>query len=583
MQRPSVKTGATDSMKEPLISFRDFSFQYRSLSEPTLRNVNLDIYPGEKILIAGPSGCGKSTLAHCMNGLIPFTYSGTITGEYTLKGKRPSELSIFEISRSVGTILQDQDGQFIGLSVGEDVAFAFENDCMKTADMKPKVTKALEVVDMLPYIDHSPHELSGGQKQRVSLAGVLSMDADILLFDEPLANLDPASGKQAIELMDHIHSETNKTIIIIEHRIEDVLEQDVDRIVLMAEGRIVQIGTPDEMLASSVMQQHGLREPLYVSALKYAGYACKPEDKPSSLLAISNNDEARECLSNWVAGEGDATRQTERTSMLEMDNVRFSYDGEREVIRGVSLTIGAGERIALLGNNGAGKSTLSHLLTGIAAPTAGTIKLNGEDIRSWSIRKRGGHIGYVMQNPNHMITQPMIREEVAFGLRMRGMKEEEVMARVEETLRICGLYGYREWPVSALSYGQKKRVTIASILAMKPSLMILDEPTAGQDHKHYTEFMSFISELAESGMSFLFITHDMHLALEYTERAAVLCNGELIAIGDTAHVLTHMEAIERANVKETSLGTLARLTGVCEPEALVRKFIDHEKRVKHHE
>ncbi|MCM3338653.1 ABC transporter ATP-binding protein [Paenibacillus sp. MER TA 81-3] len=570
-------------MKEPLISFRDFSFQYRSLSEPTLRQINLDIYPGEKILIAGPSGSGKSTLAHCINGLIPFTYSGTLSGEYSLRGQRPADLSIFEISRSVGTILQDQDGQFIGLSVGEDVAFAFENDCMASADMKPKVTHALDIVDMLPLHDQSPHELSGGQKQRVSLAGVLSMEADILLFDEPLANLDPASGKHAMELMEEIHRQTEKTIIIIEHRVEDVLEQPVDRVVIMAEGRIVKVGTPDEILSSNIMREHGLREPLYVSALKYAGCDLLPKDKPSSLAQVSASPVVKERLAVWADSAEPASKSAPHPPLIEMEDVRFSYDGEREIIRGVSLAIGIGERVALLGNNGAGKSTLSHLLTGIAKPNAGVIRLQGEPINSWSIRRRGEHIGYVMQNPNHMITQPMIWDEVALGLRVRGLSEDEVKTRVEETLRICGLYGYREWPVSALSYGQKKRVTIASILVMEPKLMILDEPTAGQDYRHYTEFMSFISHLADSGMSFLFITHDMHLALEYTERAAVLCNGELIAVGDTAHVLTDTDAIAQANLKETSLGALSRLTGVSAPEAFVRHFIVQEKKVNHHE
>ncbi|CAH8719741.1 ABC transporter ATP-binding protein [Paenibacillus thiaminolyticus] len=570
-------------MREPLISFRDFSFQYRSLSEPTLKNITLDIYPGEKILIAGPSGSGKSTLAHCINGLIPFTYGGTISGEYSLQGRRPADLSIFEISRSVGTILQDQDGQFIGLSVGEDVAFAFENDCMPVAEMKPKVARALEIVDMLPHIGHSPHELSGGQKQRVSLAGVLSMEAGVLLFDEPLANLDPASGKHAMALIEDIHQQTGKTILIIEHRVEDVLEQPVDRIVIMAEGRIVRTGTPDEILASSVMSTHGLREPLYVTALKYAGCELAPEDRPSSLERVSADPDNRFRLAAFAAAADSVKPLPDREPLVEMDNVRYSYDGEREVIRGVSLTIGQGERLALLGNNGAGKSTLSHLLTGIAKPSSGSIRLLGEDTRSWSIRRLGQQIGYVMQNPNHMITQAMIWDEVALGLRVRGLGEEDVSARVEETLRICGLYGYREWPISALSYGQKKRVTIASILALEPRLMILDEPTAGQDYKHYTEFMSFISRLADSGLSFLFITHDMHLALEYTERAAVLCDGAIIACGETASVLTDVSAIARANLKETSLGALARLTGAAAPEMLVRDFIAHEKKVNHHE
>ncbi|MDK8181551.1 ABC transporter ATP-binding protein [Paenibacillus sp. UMB4589-SE434] len=570
-------------MNQPIISFRDFSFQYRSLSEPTLKGINLDIYPGEKILIAGPSGSGKSTLAHCINGLIPFTYGGTITGDYTLQGKRPADLSIFEISQTVGTILQDQDGQFIGLSVGEDVAFAFENECMPQSEMRPLVEQALQVVDMLPLINQSPHDLSGGQKQRVSLAGVISMDTEVLLFDEPLANLDPASGKRAIELMEDIHQKSNKTMIIIEHRVEDVLEQPIDRIVVMAEGEIVAIGTPDELLASSMLQAHGLREPLYVAALKYAGVELDKEDHPSSLERLSSRGEVRERLSIWLGEELDAADKSPSEPILALQDVKFSYDGERDIIKGVSLHIGRGERVALLGNNGAGKSTLSHLFTGIAKPSSGNVLYGGERINEWSIRKRGQHIGYVMQNPNHMITQQMIADEVSLGLRMRGMPADAVTARVEETLRTCGLYGYRNWPISALSYGQKKRVTIASILALQPEIMILDEPTAGQDYKHYTEFMDFIVSLSDQGTSFLFITHDMHLALEYTDRAAVLHDGRCIAQGTTSQVLTNIEAIAQANLKETSLGKLARSTGVAQPERFVQHFIQHEKKVKRDE
>lgn len=565
-------------MTEPIISFKNFSFQYRSLSEPTLKDINLELFPGEKILIAGPSGSGKSTLAHCINGLIPFTYTGTITGEYQLKGKRPDELSIFEISQTVGTILQDQDGQFIGLSVGEDVAFAYENECMPTSEMKERVVSALEIVDMLDFVDHSPHDLSGGQKQRVSLAGVLSMDVDVLLFDEPLANLDPASGKHAMELMEELHQQHNQTMIIIEHRVEDVLEQPIDRIIVMSEGRIAAIGTPDELLSSSVMQEHGLREPLYISALKYAGVHLQPEDRPSELEGLSQRMAIKDKLDTWLDTADHKTDDSHPTPLISMQDVRFSYDGEEDVIRGITLEIGQGERIALLGNNGAGKSTLSHLLTGIVKPSGGEIYFRDERINKWSIRRRGKHIGYVMQNPNHMITQQMIADEIGLGLRMKGMPQDEVRAKVEDTLRICGLYGYRDWPISALSYGQKKRVTIASILAMEPELMILDEPTAGQDYKHYTEFMDFIVSLADRGMSFMFITHDMHLALEYTDRAFVLHDGTCIAEGDTSSVLTNLEAIQRANLKETSLGILAREAGLQAPEAFVRRFIQHERK-----
>ncbi|WP_018758673.1 ABC transporter ATP-binding protein [Paenibacillus terrigena] len=565
-----------------MISFQQFSFQYQKLTEPTLRNINLEIQPGEKILIAGPSGSGKSTLAHCINGLIPFTYEGKIEGTMTINGEPTTGKSIFEISKTVGTILQDLDGQFIGLSVGEDVAFSFENDGIPRKQMREEVERALTTVNMLPFIDQSPHDLSGGQKQRVSLAGILSTQADILLFDEPLANLDPASGKQAMQMIDDIHKQTGKTIIIIEHRIEDVLEQPIDRIVVMSEGEIQAIGTPDEILASDVLRKHGLREPLYIEALKYAGCELSTADK----LAQLNNmrlPKFEHALEAWYESAAASTEVQNREPLLDVQNLRFAYDEAHEVIRGVSFQVHEGEIVSLLGNNGAGKSTLSHLIMGIVRQTSGEIRLQGEDIRPWNIRLRGEKIGYVMQNPNQMITQHMIWDEVALGLTVRGMSKEIVDQKVEHVLRICGLYPYRNWPISALSYGQKKRVTIAAVLAMEPKLIILDEPTAGQDYKHYTEFMEFISSLSQTGLSFIFITHDMHLALEYTDRAVVLSGGEVIASDRVASVLTNAEVIERANLKETSLSMLSRMIGLPSAEGFVQHFINYEKKVKHHE
>ncbi|WP_314590257.1 ABC transporter ATP-binding protein [Paenibacillus terrigena] len=565
-----------------MISFQQFSFQYQKLTEPTLRNINLEIQSGEKILIAGPSGSGKSTLAHCINGLIPFTYEGKIEGTMTINGEPTTGKSIFEISKTVGTILQDLDGQFIGLSVGEDVAFSFENDGVPRKQMREAVERALTTVDMLPFIDQSPHDLSGGQKQRVSLAGILSTQADILLFDEPLANLDPASGKQAMQMIDDIHKQTGKTIIIIEHRIEDVLEQPIDRIVVMSEGEIQAIGTPDEILASDVLRKHGLREPLYIEALKYAGCELSTADKLTQLnnMKLPKFEHALEA---WYESAAASTEVQNREPLLDVQNLRFAYDEAHEVIRGVSFQVHEGEIVSLLGNNGAGKSTLSHLIMGIVRQTSGEIRLQGEDIRPWNIRQRGEKIGYVMQNPNQMITQHMIWDEVALGLTVRGVAKEIVDQKVEHVLRICGLYPYRNWPISALSYGQKKRVTIAAVLAMEPKLIILDEPTAGQDYKHYTEFMAFISKLSQTGLSFIFITHDMHLALEYTDRAVVLSGGEVIASDRVASVLTNAEVIERANLKETSLSMLSRMIGLPSAEGFVQHFINYEKKVKHHE
>ena len=559
-----------------MISFKNFSFKYNNVVDKTLKNIDLTINKGEKVLIVGPSGSGKSTLSHCINGLIPFSYNGEIEGELIIDNIKPYEESLSDVSKKVGTILQDQDSQFIGLSVGEDVAFNFENNAMPLKEMKVKVIDALELVNMVDFINHSPYELSGGQKQRVSLAGVLGSDAEVLLFDEPLANLDPASGKEIMQLINDIHEKTNKTIIIVEHRIEDVLEQPFDKVIVVNKGKVQGFGTPDEILKSDLLKNNGLREPLYLEAMKLAGCDIS---KSENLKDLSNIDEKnKEVLKNWFNNEtSNKDSIIKEEKILEVKNLAFSHDGIKNTINDVSFHLNKGEILAVLGNNGAGKSTLCRLITGILKPQKGSIFLNNQCIDSWSIKQKGSSIGYVMQNPNQMISQHMIKDEIALGLKCRNYSKEEIDKKVEEVLKICGLYPYRNWPVSALSYGQKKRVTIASILAINPEVIILDEPTAGQDYKHYTEFMEFIKELSAQGISIILITHDMQLTLEYCHRAVVLSGGEKIADDKPSNILTDENIIKKANLKETSLSTLAKSIGIANTNDFVQFFIDLER------
>ena len=559
-----------------MISFKNFSFKYNNVVDKTLKNIDLTINKGEKVLIVGPSGSGKSTLSHCINGLIPFSYNGEIEGELIIDNIKPYEESLSDVSKKVGTILQDQDSQFIGLSVGEDVAFNFENNAMPLNEMKVKVIDALELVNMVDFINHSPYELSGGQKQRVSLAGVLGSDAEVLLFDEPLANLDPASGKEIMQLINDIHEKTNKTIIIVEHRIEDVLEQPFDKVIVVNKGEVQGFGTPDEILKSDLLKNNGLREPLYLEAMKLAGCDISQSE---NLKDLSNIDEKnKEVLKNWFNNEtSNKDSIIKEEKILEVKNLAFSHDGIKNTINDVSFHLNKGEILAVLGNNGAGKSTLCRLITGILKPQKGSIFLNNQCIDSWSIKQKGSSIGYVMQNPNQMISQHMIKDEIALGLKCRNYSKEEIDKKVEEVLKICGLYPYRNWPVSALSYGQKKRVTIASILAINPQVIILDEPTAGQDYKHYTEFMEFIKELSAQGISIILITHDMQLTLEYCHRAVVLSGGEKIADDKPSNILTDENIIKKANLKETSLSTLAKSVGIANTNDFVQFFIDLER------
>lgn len=553
-----------------VVEFKNFTFKYVNQLEPTLKNINLEIKKGEKVLIAGPSGSGKSTLGSCLNGIVPFSKEGGFKGTLTVNGVEPYETSIFDISKNVGTVLQDQDGQFIGLTVGEDVSFIDENNLVPQDEMIKNTESALETVSMERFINHSPQELSGGQKQSVSLAGIMRSSADILLFDEPLANLDPYSGKHAMKLICDIQKKTGKTIIVIEHRIEDVLEQDFDRVIILNKGEVVANSTPEELFRKDMFRKYGLREPLYIEALKYSGVDLEKDSiYPITKIGTPENIEK---VQKWC--DSITIKKNEfKENILDIKTISFSYNEEKAILKNVTFSLNKGEILALLGNNGAGKSTLCKVITGIEKETSGDITLLNKSIIKESIKRRGEKIGFVMQNPNHMITQETLLEEVQFGLKIRGIKN--YVEKAEKALEICGLHEFRHWPVTSLSYGQKKRLTIAAILALEPEVLILDEPTAGQDYKRYKEFMSFIKDIAKNGVGIILITHDMHLALEYANRAVVLCNGTIAANNTPTIILGEKELMDKSNLKETSLSQMAEIMGL-NSEMLMNSFINFE-------
>ena len=567
----------------PIISFKDFSFQYNAQKNPTLKHINLDIYEGQKILICGASGSGKSTVGNCINGLIPFSYNGKIEGSLTVDGLETKNSSIFELSTRVGTVLQDPDGQFVGLTVGEDIAFALENDCVPQAKMIEETFLSAQKVGIETHMDSAPYDLSGGQKQRVSMAGVLVDKVKILLFDEPLANLDPATGKGAIELIDILKRDSNTTVIIIEHRIEDALWENVDRIILLDDGCIIADLSPQEMLRSSLLSEYGIREPLYLTALKYAGCDIDQIAHIDNIRQLQIPDSQIDIVRNWYSQQHRKPQEISSEVVLEGKDINFGYREDHLVLFDISFKIRRGEMMAIVGRNGAGKSTLCKLICGFEKLKDGRIYYEGKDITDDSIRSRAAEIGYVMQNPNQMISQAQIFDEVAMGIRNTGLSDEEIKERVYETLKICGLYEFRNWPISALSFGQKKRVTIASILVMGPEVIILDEPTAGQDLRHYTEIMEFLKQINRQGITVIVITHDMHLMLEYTERSLVFSQGRLLADASGSAVLCDPDLVSRAALKETSLFNLANMCGIDDPVDFTDCFIAYDREVRSHE
>ena len=559
-------------MKEAMIELKDFSFQYKAQSEPTLKNLNLTIYKGEKVLIVGPSGSGKSTIGQCLNGIIPNIYKGTSSGQFLIQGNEAFDLSIYEKSHLVSTVLQDTDGQFIGLSVAEDLAFALENDMVELGTMKERVQSWAERLDLMKLLDHRPQDLSGGQKQRVSLAGVLIDESPILLFDEPLANLDPKSGQDIIDLIDQIHEEQGTTTIIIEHRLEDVLNRPIDRVILINQGQVLFNGRPDELLRTTLLAENGIREPLYLTALRQLGQDINQLEHLDRLDDIQLDDV------NCVIPEATFTKTGEAEELLKLEQISFAYQENHPILKNISLTIPKGQRLAIVGKNGAGKSTLAKAICGFIT-TEGQYTSRGEDIKQESVKERAERVGYVLQNPNQMISTNMIFDEVALGLRLRGVSEEDIKERVYQVLKTCGLYEFRKWPISALSYGQKKRVTIASILVLGPEILVLDEPTAGQDQRNYTDIMEFLDSLQEKGHTIVMITHDMQLMLDYSDRALVVSDGQILADLSPAELFTHPDILQEANLKETSIFALANRLGM-DPLALTQ-FYMQQKGVGH--
>ena len=559
-------------MKEAMIELKDFSFQYKAQSEPTLKNLNLTIYKGEKVLIVGPSGSGKSTIGQCLNGIIPNIYKGTSSGQFLIQGKEAFDLSIYEKSHLVSTVLQDTDGQFIGLSVAEDLAFALENDMVELGTMKERVQSWAERLDLMKLLDHRPQDLSGGQKQRVSLAGVLIDESPILLFDEPLANLDPKSGQDIIDLIDQIHEEQGTTTIIIEHRLEDVLYRPVDRVILINQGQVLFNGRPDELLRTTLLAENGIREPLYLTTLRQLGQDI------DQLEHLDRLEDIELTGVNRSIPEATFTKTGEAEELLKLEQISFAYQENHPILKNISLTIPKGQRLAIVGKNGAGKSTLAKAICGFIT-TEGQYTSRGEDIKQESVKERAERVGYVLQNPNQMISSNMIFDEVALGLRLRGISEEDIKERVYQALKTCGLYEFRKWPISALSYGQKKRVTIASILVLGPEILVLDEPTAGQDQRNYTDIMEFLDSLQEKGHTIVMITHDMQLMLDYSDRALVVSDGQILADLSPAELFTHPDILQEANLKETSIFALANRLGM-DPLALTQ-FYMQQKGVGH--
>jgi energy-coupling factor transporter ATP-binding protein EcfA2 len=500
----------------PLI-VENLTFRYRSRTEPAIKNVSLKVSKGQILLIAGASGCGKTTLARCINGLIPRSYKGELSGKILLQGKSVENWPLSNISQIVGTVLQDPERQILGTKVANEVAFGLENLGLPRAEISQRVDAALNRLRISELRDRETFNLSGGEKQKVALAGVLAMQPTILLLDEPLASLDPASAEETLAIVRQLADE-GMSVLMVEHRVEDVLKIHPDRLVYIEDGEVRYDGTTDSIDRTVNYHEVKLPAPLIIKNARH-------DPAPSPVLpAIEASN-----------GHG---------PLVKFEGVSFGYD-ERPVLHDVSLEIHRGDIIAVLGPNGAGKTTLVKHAIGLLKPKAGRVLVDGRDTRELSVAQIASNLGYVFQSPSHMLFAPTVREELAFGPTNLKHAPDLIQKEVSEAIRIVNLSGREQDPPLALSFGQQKRVSIAAILSMRSKILVMDEPTAGQDYKNYLSFMDSILQLPNFE-AILFITHDIDLAVIYANRVLLVNQGTLIADGKPADVL-HDFAFLRAN------------------------------------
>ena len=510
------------------LSVESLSFRYRDRETTAIRDISFCVDPGEILLIAGASGCGKTTLIRCINGLIPRSYKGERSGRILLQGEETTGWSLSKISQTVGTVLQDPERQILGTKVMHEVAFGLENLGMPRPQIITRVDEALNYLNISYLRDRETFNLSGGEKQKVALAGVLAMRPSILLLDEPLASLDPASAYETLDMVRRLADE-GMTVLMIEHRVEDVLRIHPKRVMFLSEGEIKYLGPLNGL--EKVVDYHEVKLPAKVVIRRAA-----KDPAPQALNILP----------------GAASLGPEKEPLVRFENVAFGYQPETEVLHGINLGIQRGDVVAVLGPNGAGKTTFVKHAIGLLKPKSGRVLVNGRDTHEASVAQIASTLGYVFQSPSHMLFAPTVREELAFGPKNLKHPKDQIEKEVKEALEIVNLVDKENDPPLALSFGQQKRVSIAAILAMRSRILVMDEPTAGQDYKNYISFMDAILQLP-GFEAILFITHDVDLAVIYANRVIIVDGGRIIADGSPHEVLGDTRRLEDSRLVPTSL------------------------------
>ena len=514
-------------MTTPALAVENLSFRYRDRQSTSIRGISFEANKGEVLLIAGASGCGKTTLIRCINGLVPRSYKGEVNGRVTVFGEDTKDWKLSQISQRIGTVLQDPERQILGTKVVNEVAFGLENLNVPREEIIQRVDEALKFLKIIHLRERETFTLSGGEKQKVALAGVLAMRPSLLLLDEPLASLDPASAQDALDTARFL-ADQGMTILIVEHRVEDVLRIKPEHVMFMSDGEVRYLG--DMAGLSQVVNYHEVK--LSAKDIVERARHDPPPAEIKILPAAAGKDEFE--------------------ALVRFEDVAFGYESDVEVLHDINIEIKRGDVIAVLGPNGSGKTTLVKHAIGLLKPKAGRVLVNGRDTKESSVAQIAGTLGYVFQSPSHMLFAPTVREELAFGPKNLGHPKDRIETEVKEALRIVNLSEMENDPPLALSFGQQKRVSIAAIVAMQSRILVMDEPTAGQDYQNYMNFMDSILQLP-TFEAILFITHDVDLAVIYANRVLIVNNGRLVADGPPQDVLRDFDRLKANRLVPTSL------------------------------
>lgn len=555
--------GAPALAARPVVEIRDLTYSYRGRREPALRGVNLEIREGEFVVIMGPSGAGKSTLCAALNGLVPHFFRGRMQGEVRIRGRSTGEGRVGEFAREVGLVFQDFEAQLFSTNVALEVAFGPENFRVDREEILRRTEEALARVRLQGFENRQPATLSGGQKQRLAIASVLAMEPHILCLDEPTTDLDPIGKQEVLQISAELRRRRDMTLIVVEHETEETLE--ADRIVILRDGEVVCDRPAREVLRDVELLEENRVMPLQVARF-FHGLGVRKEELPLTPREGVNQFRERGFRVDERCYEELLRRDEEREKsygepLIEVEELVFSYPGGVAALEDVNLTVRRGEFLAVVGQNGSGKTTLVKHFNGLLMPTRGSVRVGGEETREQGVRLLGRRIGYVFQNPDHQIFSDTVFDEVAFGPKLRGLGEGEVKERVTEALAAVGLEGYEEEDPFGLTKGERQRVAVASILAGRPEVVILDEPTTGLDYAEQRSMMELVRRLNESGSTIIVVTHTMWVVAEYAHRAVVMRDGRVALSGSVREVLSHEKELVEASLRPPHIVSMSNELG----------------------